>query len=72
VVTKWSFSNSTVGQEKKEWLWMGTWKEYGSKRLWHIRRYYPNIFLDGLRKSTKVPSEDSLLPEISTQLSGRN
>jgi len=41
---------------------MMNWPEYGAKWPWHNLRYYPGIFLEGLRKSTKNPSQDNLCP----------
>jgi hypothetical protein len=34
------------------------WEGYGRKRSWPNLRYYPGIYLDGLRKATKNLSQD--------------
>jgi hypothetical protein len=34
---------------------MMNWKGKGKKRLWPNLRYYPGIFLEGMRKTTKNP-----------------
>jgi hypothetical protein len=33
---------------------MTNWKGYGRKKSWPNLRYYPGIFLDRLRKTTKT------------------
>jgi hypothetical protein len=38
------------------------WKGCGKKRSWSDFRYYPGIYLDGLRKTTKDLSQDSRSP----------
>jgi hypothetical protein len=35
------------------------WKGCGRKRSWPSLRYYPSIFLQELRKTTKILSQDS-------------
>jgi hypothetical protein len=44
------------------WQWVMNWKECGRKRSWPNLRYYPNICLEDLRKSTKNLSQDSRYP----------
>jgi hypothetical protein len=38
------------------------WKGCGWKRSWPNLRYYPGICLEGLRKTTKILSQDSRHP----------
>jgi hypothetical protein len=38
---------------------MMNWKGYGTKQSWPNLRYYPNIFLEGLRKLQKNLSQNS-------------
>jgi hypothetical protein len=41
------------------------WKGYGRKWQWPNLRYYPDIFLEGLRKTMKISvRRDSLWAEI--------
>jgi hypothetical protein len=35
------------------------WNGYVRKRLWPNLKYYPYIFLEGVRKTTKNPKQDS-------------
>jgi hypothetical protein len=38
---------------------MMKWQGYGRKRSWPDLRYYPGIFVEGLRKTTKNLSQES-------------
>jgi hypothetical protein len=38
---------------------MMNWKGYERNRLWPNLRYYPGIYMEGLRKTTNNLSQDS-------------
>jgi hypothetical protein len=40
------------------------WKGYGRNVLWPNFRYYPKIWLEGLKKTTKNLIQDSLMPKL--------
>jgi hypothetical protein len=57
-----SFSNLITNSAQWSDMWMMNWKGFERKRSWPNLRYYPNICLEGLRKTTKIPSQDSRFP----------
>jgi hypothetical protein len=50
-------SSLTLEREERRRM---TWKGYGRKRSRHNLRYYPDIRMEGLRKTTNTISQDSL------------
>jgi hypothetical protein len=47
------------------------WKECGRKQSWPNLEYYPGIYLEGLRKTTKNLSHDNRSPDRDLNLKSR-